>query len=88
VNAVTGASLFHITPPALQRKLNREREAYEARFREMIAALRLPKDVDRTLLRLNLLGALNWSRIWYRPGKKTPAQIADHLVNTILRRRL
>jgi AcrR family transcriptional regulator len=88
VNAVTGASLFHTTQPALQRKLNREREAYEARFREMIAALRLPKDVDRTLLRLNLLGALNWSRIWYRPGKKTPAQIADHLVNTILRRRL
>jgi AcrR family transcriptional regulator len=88
VLAVTGTSLFHAAGPALQRKLHRERTAYEERFREMIDALRLPSDVDRTLLRLNLLGALNWTRIWYRPGKKTPAQIADHLVNRILRRSL
>jgi AcrR family transcriptional regulator len=88
VLAVTGTSLFHAAEPALQRKLNRERAAYEERFRQMIDGLRLPSDVDRTLLRLNLLGALNWTRIWYRPGKKTPAQIADHLVNRILRRSL
>ena len=88
VLAVTGTSLFHAAGPALQRKLHRERTAYEDRFREMIDGLRLPSDVDRTLLRLNLLGALNWTRIWYRPGKKTPAQIADHLVNRILRRSL
>jgi AcrR family transcriptional regulator len=88
VLAVTGTSLFHAAGPPLRRKLNRERAAYEERFREMIDALRLPSDVDRTLLRLNLLGALNWTRVWYRPGKKTPAQIADHLVNRILRRSL
>jgi AcrR family transcriptional regulator len=88
VLAVTGTSLFHSAGPALQRKLNRDRAAYEERFREMIAALRLPSDVDRTLLRLNLLGALNWTRVWYRPGKKTPAQLAGHLVNRILRRSL
>ena len=88
VDAVTGTSLFHAAGPALQRKLNRERTAYEERFREMIDGLQLPSDVDRTLLRLNLLGALNWTQIWYRPGKKTPAQIADHLVNRILRRSL
>jgi AcrR family transcriptional regulator len=88
VLAVTGTSLFYSAGPALQRKLNRERTAYEERFREMIDGLQLPSDVDRTLLRLNLLGALNWTRIWYRPGKKMPAQIADHLVNRILRRSL
>lgn len=88
VDAVTGASLFHPAGPALQRKLNRERSAYEERFRDMIDALRLRPEVDRTLLRLNLLGALNWTRIWYRAGKKTPAQLADHLVNRILRRSL
>jgi AcrR family transcriptional regulator len=88
VLAVTGTSLFHAAGPALQRRLNRDRAAYEERFREMIAALRLPSDVDRTLLRLNLLGALNWTRVWYRPGKKTPAQLAEHLVNRILRRSL
>lgn len=88
VLGVTGTSLFHAAGPALQRKLNRERVAYEERFRQMIDGLRLPSDVDRTLLRLNLLGALNWTRIWYRPGKKTPVQMADHLVNRILRRSL
>lgn len=88
VDAVTGASLFHPEGPVLQRKLNRERSAYEERFRDMIDALRLPPEVDRTLLRLNLLGAVNWTRIWFRAGKKTPAQLADHLVNRILRRSL
>src|SRR5207302_1118620 len=65
VPGVTGASLFHAAPPALQRRLNRERDLYEARFRELISALPLPTDVDRTLLRLTLLGAVNWTRIWY-----------------------
>ena len=60
----------------------------EARFRELISALPLPTDVDRTLLRLTLLGAVNWTRIWYRPGKRTPAEIAHHLVNKILRESL
>ena len=88
VPGVTGASLFHAAPPALQRRLNRDRNAYENRFRELIAGLRLPRDVDQTLLRLNLLGAMNWTRIWYRPGKRTPAEIAHHLVNKILRKSL
>jgi TetR/AcrR family transcriptional regulator, cholesterol catabolism regulator len=88
VPGVTAASLFHPAPAALQRRLNHERNAYEERFRGLIAALPLPSEVDRTLLRLSLLGAINWTRIWYRPGKKTPAQIAHHLVSRILRQRL
>jgi TetR/AcrR family transcriptional regulator, cholesterol catabolism regulator len=88
VPGVTGASLFHAAPPGLQRRLNRDRAPYENRFRELIGALPLPGDVDPSLLRLTLLGALNWTRIWYRPGKKTPQQIAHHLVEKILRKRL
>jgi hypothetical protein len=80
--------LFHATPPALQPRLNRERSAYEDRFRALIAALRLPPDVDQSLLRLSLLGAINWTRLWYRPNKLTPAQLAHHLVNKILRKSL
>jgi AcrR family transcriptional regulator len=82
---VTGTSLFQTAPPALQRRLNRDRDAYEARYRKLIGALGLPAGVDATLLRLNLLGALNWTRIWYRPGKKTPQQLAHELVQNILR---
>ena len=62
--------------------------AYEERFRAMIAALPLPDEVDQTLLRLTLFGALNWTRVWYQPGRKTPAEIARHLVHTVMRQSL
>lgn len=88
VVAVTSASLSHMEGSHLQRRLNRPREAYESRFRRLIQALPLPADVDRSLLRLTLLGAINWTRVWYRPGKRTPAQIAHHLVNKVLRKSL
>jgi TetR/AcrR family transcriptional regulator, cholesterol catabolism regulator len=88
VVAVTSASLFHMEGSQLQRRLNREREAYENRFRKLIQALPLPAEVDRSLLRLTLLGAINWTRIWYRPGKRTPAQIAHHMVQKVLRNSL
>jgi len=85
---VAATSLFHPADAPLQRRLNRDRNAYEERFRRMIGALQLPEGVDRTLVRLALLGAINWTRIWYRPGKRTPAQIAHHLVQKLLRKSL
>jgi TetR/AcrR family transcriptional regulator, cholesterol catabolism regulator len=88
VSLVGGTSLFHLARAPLQRRLNRDRDAYEERFRQMIAALRLPSDVDQTLVRLNLLGALNWTRNWYRPGRRSPKELAHHLVQNILRRSL
>ena len=88
VVAATSASLFHMEGTRLQRRLNRPRDAYEERFRKLIEALPLPADVDRSLLRLTLLGAINWTRVWYRPGKKTPTQIAHHLVQKVLRKSL
>ncbi len=88
VSLVAGTSLFHPAEPALQRRLNRDRIAYEERFRAMIAALPLPREVDQTLLRLTLFGALNWTRVWYQPGRKTPAEIARHLVHTVMRQSL
>ena len=88
VLSVTATSLFHTAGPALQRRLNRERDAYETRFGKLVLALPLPSNVDRSLLRLMLLGAINWTRIWYRPGKKTPAEIAHHLVHRVMRKPL
>lgn len=88
VVAVTSATLFHMEGSHLQRRLNRPRKAYESRFGRLIHALPLPVDVDRSLLRLTLLGAINWTRVWYKPGKRTPAQIAHHLVHKVLRKSL
>jgi AcrR family transcriptional regulator len=88
VSLVTGTSLFHTAPPALQRRLNRDRDAYEARYADLIAALQLPPQADAKLLRLNLFGALNWTRMWYRPGQRDPKALAHQLVQVLLRQPL
>ena len=88
VSLVSGTSLFHTAPPALQRRLNRDRDAYEARYAQLIGDLRFPPQADAKLLRLNLLGALNWTRMWYRPGKHNPKTLAHHLVQVLLRQPL
>ena len=85
IAVVTAASLFRTMPPSLQRRLNRQRNDYERRFRELIAALRVRPGVDRSLLRLLLLGALNWTRLWYRPGKLQPAEISGQWIRQVLR---
>ncbi len=59
------------------------RDRYEARFRELIAALELAPGTDRNLLRLALLGALNWTQVWYRPELAPPAKIARQLVKNL-----
>jgi AcrR family transcriptional regulator len=52
------------------------RDDYERRFHGLIAALPLSRGIDRKLLRLALLGALNGTKIWYRAGTKTPTSMA------------
>jgi AcrR family transcriptional regulator len=64
----------------LKRRLVTLRDGYEKRFVELVAALPLPAGTDRRLWRLHLLGALNWTRTWYRPGAKSPAEIAKAMV--------
>jgi TetR/AcrR family transcriptional regulator, cholesterol catabolism regulator len=54
--------------PEAARDLRRLRHGYEARFRDLVNALNLIPDVDRTLLRLQLLGALNATQTWYKAG--------------------
>jgi len=59
------------------------RSEYEARFRRLIDALDLAPGTDRTLLRFTVLGALNWSQVWYRQGLAGPERIAGELVRTL-----
>ena len=69
--------------PAAAAHLVALRDGYERLFVELIAALPLARGVDRSSLRLMLLGALNWSQNWYRPGRDEPAAIARHFVGLL-----
>ncbi len=67
--------------PAAEAELVELRNSYETRFTRLIAALPLARPTDRSLLRLMLVGALNWSQTWYREGGgDTPEQIARRFV--------
>ncbi len=79
----TGAALFLFNSPEMQKELRADRDRFEGIYRQLIAALPLPPGIDRGLLRLQLLGALNWTRTWYRAGKRSPGEIARHLVKVL-----
>ncbi|WP_219821554.1 TetR/AcrR family transcriptional regulator [Sneathiella aquimaris] len=91
MNTLFGGNNFSIllcadisrTAPALRIRLIESRDSYDALFMALIEALPLPADVDPTLLRLSLLGSLNWSSSWYRPGGQTPAQIGALFVRLL-----
>lgn len=69
--------------PEVAADLARLRAGYEARFRRLIDALDLAPGTNRTLLRFTLLGALNWSQVWYRPGLTSPGDIAREIVHAL-----
>ena len=71
--------------PVAAAELTALRDRYESVFVELIDALPLRAGVDRRSLRLMLLGALNWSQTWYRPGRDDPRAIARNFV-ALLRR--
>jgi len=71
-------------PARLQRRIDADRASYEDRFRLLIDGLPLHEKADRTLLRLTLLGALNWTRVWYRPsGPLSAEEIGRRLIRIV-----
>lgn len=69
--------------PSVAAHLVGLRDGYERLFVDLIADLPVRHDVDRRGLRLMLLGALNWSQNWYRPGRDEPGAIARHFVSLL-----
>jgi AcrR family transcriptional regulator len=67
----------------VQQALVRTRDRYEEMFRELVADLPVRSDVDRSYLRLALLGAVNWSLLWFREGGDAPAEIARRIVRLL-----
>lgn len=67
--------------PVVDRNLIELRNQYEALFDALIGELPLARGTDRRVLRLMLIGALNWSQTWYRPdGRLNPRAIARRFV--------
>jgi AcrR family transcriptional regulator len=71
-----------LSPPA-RRTVQDLNDGYEQLFRKLVQELPLRRGVSRTLLRLQLLGALNWTSVWYRPGGATTVQVAQHLIRVL-----
>lgn len=70
--------------PAAEAELVAARDSYERRFVRLVAALPLSRPTDRTMLRLMLVGALNWSQTWYREGGgQSPERIARRFVGLL-----
>ncbi|MGW1419901.1 TetR family transcriptional regulator [Bradyrhizobium manausense] len=64
----------------VKARLVKMNNGYETIFKSLIDDLQLPRQVDAGILRLLVLGALNWASIWYKSGKATPNEIAGNLV--------
>ncbi len=72
--------IFDQTPKKVRehflRVLDENAEIWRDLFAEARAAGVIRKDVDLSVMRLLLLGMMNWSIEWYKPGKLTVEQIA------------
>ena len=66
-------------PPTARSSLVAQRHRYENVFRDLVAALDLGPGIKRSSFRLALLGALNWSLTWFRPGGDPPETVARSL---------
>ena len=67
--------------PVANASLIELRNQYETLFSDLIRDLPLSRSTDRRALRLMLLGAMNWSQTWYRPGGRfNPRSIAHKFI--------
>ncbi len=71
---------FRAVPDGVRDQLVARRDRFERLFRDLVAALPLPVDIDRSLYRTLLLSQLNSAADWYRDGRLTRAQIAAQIV--------
>ena len=70
----------------LRAKLVTDRRRFEAIFSEIVDALPLAPDVDRSYWRLALLGMLAWTHVWYHNKGDSPNQVAQQLVDLLKER--
>ena len=70
-------------PPELRSKLVAERDRYETRFAAVVGAIGIPAGADERTARMMLLGALNWTPVWYKRGGESPRRISRAFVRLL-----
>ena len=55
------------------------RDRFENLFRDLVGALPLPREMDRSVYRNLLLSQLNSAADWYRPGRLSPEDIGEQV---------
>ena len=81
--AVSVPTRLPILSPGVRRQVVQLNERYERIFWRLIDGLPLAPDISKSLLRLQIFGALNWTIVWFKPDKLPPQHIAAHLVRVI-----
>lgn len=71
---------FRAVPAAVQDRLLSKRDAFEGQFRDLVDALPLPAEFDRSTFRNFLLSSINSAPSWVRTGRLSPEQIAEQLL--------
>ena len=79
--------LFDQVPDDVHDRQARLRGDYDDFWRKLLTAARqageIRPDADLTMVRMFLLGALNWSLEWYRPGAKSIAGMAEDVASLL-----
>lgn len=78
---------FPMAPESVRAKSLALRRQYGELWRHLLGeaqrAGELRPDADLTIIRLGLIGAMNWATEWFNPRKKSVDDIADVICNTL-----
>jgi AcrR family transcriptional regulator len=86
----TSASIKLIwqVPAGIRERQIADQRAYGALWRKLLEDARkggaIRADVDLSVARMAIVGALNWAADWYKPGKLTPKRIARDICAMVL----
>lgn len=67
-------------PEPVRVQLVERRDAFEALFADLVAAMPLPAEVDRGVYRILLLTTLNTASTWYRAGRLSLSEVARQIL--------
>lgn len=63
----------------MRGELIKDRNKFERLYKDIVANLPLPDNIDRDVFRIALMSLLNNTPKWYRDGRLSPEQVAKHL---------